>query len=39
MFSHDQLNRLMRDDKLPPRLVWEQSQEQLIASRERLRAL
>jgi hypothetical protein len=31
-FSHDQLNRLMRDDKLPPRLVWEQSQEQIIAS-------
>ncbi len=32
MFTHDQLNRLMRDDKLPPRLVWEQSQEQIIAS-------
>ena len=31
-FSHDQLNRLMRDDKLPPRLVWEQSKEQIIAS-------
>jgi len=32
MFSDDQLNRLMRDDKLPPRLVWEQSQAQIIAS-------
>ena len=31
-FSDDQLNRLLRDDKLPPRLVWEQSKEQIIAS-------
>ena len=31
-FSHDQLNRLLRDDKLTPRLVWEQTKEQLITS-------
>ena len=31
-FSHDQLNRLLRDDKLTARLVWEQTKEQLIAS-------
>ena len=31
-FSHDQLNRLLRDDKLSPRLVWEQTKEQLIES-------
>ncbi len=31
-FSHDQLNRLLRDDKLTPRLVWEQTKEQLVAA-------
>jgi len=31
-FSHDQLNRHLRDDRLTPRLVWEQTKEQLIAS-------
>ncbi len=31
-FSHDQLNRHLRDDKLSPRLVWEQTKEQLIES-------
>jgi hypothetical protein len=31
-FSHDQLNRYLRDDKLTPRLVWEQTRGQLIAS-------
>ena len=31
-FSHDQLNRLLRDDKLTPRLVWEQTKEQIIES-------
>ena len=31
-FSHDQLNRLLRDDKLTPRLVWEQTKGQLITS-------
>ncbi len=31
-FSHDQLNRFLRDDKLSPRMVWEQTKEQLIAS-------
>jgi len=31
-FSHDQLNRLLRDDKLTPRLVWEQTREQLVTS-------
>ncbi len=31
-FSHDQLNRLLRDDKLTPRLVWEQTKEQLVES-------
>jgi hypothetical protein len=31
-FSHDQLNRHLRDDKLTPRLVWEQAKEQLVAS-------
>jgi len=31
-FSHDQLNRLLRDDKLTPRLVWEQTNEQIIVS-------
>jgi hypothetical protein len=31
-FSHDQLNRYLRDDKLTPRLVWEQTREQIITS-------
>jgi len=31
-FSHDQLNRYLRDDKLTPRLVWEQTKGQLITS-------
>lgn len=31
-FSHDQLNRYLRDDKLTPRLVWEQTRRQLITS-------
>ncbi len=31
-FSHDQLNRLLRDDKLTPRLVWEQTREHIITS-------
>lgn len=31
-FSHDQLNRLLRDDKLTPRLVWEQTTAQIIIS-------
>jgi hypothetical protein len=31
-FSHDQLNRYLRDDKLTPHLVWEQTKGQLIES-------
>src|SRR5947209_8171310 len=31
-FSHDQLNRYLRDDKLTPCLVWEQTKGQLITS-------
>ncbi|MDQ3257909.1 MAG: transposase [Acidobacteriota bacterium] len=31
-FSHDQLNRYLRDDKLTPRLVWEQTTEHIIMS-------
>jgi hypothetical protein len=31
-FSHDQLNRHLRDDKLTPHLVWEQAKEQLVTS-------
>jgi len=31
-FSHDQLNRFLRDDKLTPRLVWEQTRGQLTQS-------
>ena len=33
-FSHDQLNRYLRDDKLTPRLVWEQTRGQIITSPE-----
>ena len=31
-FSHDQLNRYLRDDKLTPRLVWEQTRRQISQS-------
>jgi hypothetical protein len=31
-FSHDQLNRYLRDDKLTPRLVWEQTRGQIRES-------
>ncbi len=31
-FSHAQLNRYLRDDKLTPRLVWEQTTGQIIMS-------
>jgi hypothetical protein len=31
-FSHDQLTRLLRDDKLTPRLVWEQTRGHIIYS-------
>jgi len=31
-FSHDQLNRHLRDEKMTPRLVWEQTKGQLIQS-------
>lgn len=31
-FSHDQLNRLLRDDKMTPRLVWEQTRGHIIYS-------
>jgi hypothetical protein len=31
-FSHDQLNRFLRDDQLTPHLVWEQTRGQLIQS-------
>lgn len=31
-FSHDQLNRYLRDDKLTPRVVWEQTKGQIITS-------
>jgi len=31
-FSHDQLNRYLRDEKLTPRLVWEQTRGQIITS-------
>ena len=31
-FSHDQLNRFLRDDKLTPRLVWEQVKDSLVLS-------
>ena len=31
-FSHDQLNRYLRGDKLTPRLVWEQTRGQIITS-------
>lgn len=31
-FNHDQLNRLLCDVKLTPRLVWEQTKAQIIAA-------
>ena len=31
-FSHDQLNRFLRDDKLTPHLVWEQTKGHIITS-------
>ncbi len=31
-FSHDQLNRFLRDDKLKPHLVWEQVKNSLVTS-------
>ncbi len=31
-YSHDQLNRYLRDDKLTPRLVWEQVKGSLVMS-------
>jgi len=31
-FSHDPLNRFLRDDKLTPRPVWEQTRRRLITS-------
>lgn len=31
-FSHDKLNRHLRADKLTPRLVWEQTKEQIVMS-------
>jgi hypothetical protein len=31
-FSHDQLNRLLRDEKSTPRPVWAQTKEQIITS-------
>jgi hypothetical protein len=31
-FSHDQLNRFLRNEKLKPRLVWEQVKDSLIVS-------
>jgi hypothetical protein len=29
-FSHDQLNRFLRDDKLTPRLIWEQVKDSIV---------
>ncbi len=31
-FSHDQLNRYLRADKLKPRLVWEQVKDSIVSS-------
>jgi Transposase DDE domain len=31
-FSHDQLNRFLRDDKLTPRLIWEQVKDSIAFS-------
>ena len=31
-YSHDQLNRYLRDDKLKPRLIWEQVKDEMVFS-------
>ncbi len=31
-FSHDALNRYLADDRIPPRLVWENVRDQIIAT-------
>ena len=31
-FTHDQLNRFLKDEKMTPRLIWEQTKEQIILS-------
>ena len=31
-FSHDQLNRFLRDDALTPRLIWEQVKDSIVLS-------
>lgn len=31
-FSHDQLNRFLRDDKITPRIVWEQVKDSIVLS-------
>lgn len=31
-YSHDQLNRYLRDDKLKPRLIWEQVKDSMVLS-------
>ena len=31
-FSHDQLNRFLSDEKLKPRLVWEQVKDSIVMS-------
>jgi hypothetical protein len=31
-FSHDALNRYLADDRIPPRLVWENVQDQIVAT-------
>jgi DDE superfamily endonuclease len=31
-FTHDQLNRFLKDEKMTPRLIWEQTKEQIIFS-------
>src|SRR2546423_12075514 len=31
-FSHDQLNRYLRDDQLTPRMVWAQTKGQIVTS-------
>ena len=38
-YSHDRLNRYLRDDKLKPRLVWERSKIQLFSRQSGLFAL
>lgn len=32
-YSHDQMNRFLSDDKLTPRLIWEQVKDQIVTSR------